>query len=353
MYRTRRNPYSGKQWQDELDFDLLMERNSRGDKIFLSSEAVHILWFYNKTIFDKLGLRPPATDVEFIAVSDKLRTEGYTPFAVPTGYVLNQWFMEIYADQFARNFTEYVRAQPGDWDYDEALDGKFKYDPQNRKLGTDFTHSFQRSMRNIRDGKIRFDGPEYLAFATMFQKMFNARNNFAEWAVGGQQYEAFLTGRVGMFPAGSGEFIRLGNDMAAMGSGAFEFATFENPSATGPEVKGPVRSVESAAGVYLSIVNKNPQQTAMALDFAQFWLSQEGYQAWVDGQLASPRGYAPSGPLGIKGVKLPQEMQKFLDNVANLGNAEYPGVGGDIYYFNDSPSIRTQFVNFFVRLCNQ
>jgi ABC-type glycerol-3-phosphate transport system substrate-binding protein len=324
LYRTYKNQYTGRIWQDELDFDLVNDNNGRGEKFYLASEAVHILWFYNKTIFDKLGLKPPKTDVEYVQVCEKLLAAGYIPSAVEDNIPCH-WFQEVYRDQFTRHWDELMRALPGDWSYNDSLDGKFKYDPNNPNLGTDYTYSAQRLLRNIRDGKIRFDSPEMIAWATAHQKFFNSKYSYPEWTVDDDWYSKFLVGNVGMMPQGTWVLNSLPKDLEALGSGAFEWGTFENPEMTGSQIKGLVRSIEAATGIYLSIVKKNPQKTAMAVDFINYWLSQEGYQIYIDGRFASPLGYAPGGLVGIKGVAFPPEIQARLNNIKLMGNAEYNG----------------------------
>jgi ABC-type glycerol-3-phosphate transport system substrate-binding protein len=235
--------------------------------------------------------------------------------------------MEIYNDQFYRSGDEYLRAQPGDWNWNETVDGKFKYDPNNSNLGKDYSFSLQRWLRNIRDRKYRFDGPEYLAWATAHQKMFDPRNNFGEWNVQGEPYDVFLGGKVGMIASGTWALDQMKNDMvqlqATSPDSVFEWGTFENPAMTGPGIQGPVRSIESAVGVYCSIIDKNPQQTAMVVDFVNFWLSQPGYQAYLDAGI--PAGYTLGGPLAIKGIKLPASVEATLGSIKMIGNAEYMG----------------------------
>jgi ABC-type glycerol-3-phosphate transport system substrate-binding protein len=353
MYRNRINQYSGKRWQEEYDFDMLLELNSKGQRTQLAGEAVHILWFYNKTIFDSLGLKPPVTDVEFIAVCDRLRGAGYTPYAA-VNWQVYQWFVEIYADQFIRSYNEYWRAQPGDWNYDEGLDGKFKYDPNNRNLGKDYTYSVLRALKNFHEGKWSYNSPEFIAFATEYQKMFNARNNFPEWNIGGDHYAAFLAGRTGMLANGTWALNTMRADIASLKTTnpglAFEWGTFENPTMTNPMIQGPVRSVESTSGGYFSIIDKNPRQTEMVLDFLQFFLSTAGWQAWVEGHETTATGYGPSGPLATKGVKLSPETQTMLDNIQFLGNAEY---GLYSPAMMASPEFATQCQNLLIQLVSQ
>ena len=42
LYRNRVNHYTGRTWQEELNFDLISETNAKGEKYMLPSEAVHI-----------------------------------------------------------------------------------------------------------------------------------------------------------------------------------------------------------------------------------------------------------------------------------------------------------------------
>ena len=105
----------------------------------------------------------------------------------------------------------------------------------------------------------------------------------------------------------------------------FKWATFENPAMTGPLVKSGVRSIESATGVYGSIIDKSAEQTEMVLDFLMFWFSQPGYQSYVDGDLkdpTTPGGYSPAGPVMVKGVTIPERYQNLMDNVKMMGNVE-------------------------------
>lgn len=52
------------------------------DKLFsLQSELETMILWYNKTVFDTLGLKPPKTTAEFTQVADALHEAGVTPFA--------------------------------------------------------------------------------------------------------------------------------------------------------------------------------------------------------------------------------------------------------------------------------
>jgi len=101
----------------------------------------------------------------------------------------------------------------------------------------------------------------------------------------------------------------------------FEWGTFENPSMTDPEVQRTARAVESSAGPYCGLVQKDQAQTDMAMDFMMFWYSPVGQQIACDALIAG-KTFTPSGPPFVKDVKLPEEYTKMFSQVQFLGNAE-------------------------------
>lgn len=343
-YVFQTNPYTGRIWNEDVDWSFWQERNARGERIMLPSEAVHILWFYNKDIFDKVGVEPPRTWDELVAVCEKIEAAMPEISCIGANYIwkLNQWIPQIYWDQYARDIIDIVRCQPGDFCYDEEIDGKFVFDPNDVMVEGKYNKNFSRYYAAIRDGKYRFDTPE------MADMMRNLAKVFPRYAspllfVEATEYSQFLQQQVAMIIDGTWSLGGLTRDMRSLTNltaermkqlgitettrlQPFNWGTFENPAMTGPLVRFPnVRSVESATGVYASIINKSAEQTEMVLDFLMFWFSQPGYQAFVDGALRdplSPGGYSASGPIMVRGVKIPEEYQKLMDNVKMMGNVE-------------------------------
>ena len=164
-YVFQTNPYTGHIWNEDVDWSFWQERNARGERIMLPTEAVHILWFYNQELFDKAGVEPPTTWDELVSACAKI--EEATPEIKCAGanYVwkLNQWILEIYWDQYARDIVEIARCQAGDYCYDEEVDGKFMFDPndaddrgqvQQELLALLRRHSRrQDQVRHARDGR--------------------------------------------------------------------------------------------------------------------------------------------------------------------------------------------------------
>jgi ABC-type glycerol-3-phosphate transport system substrate-binding protein len=337
-YRFESNQYTGRTWDEDLDWNFFVYKNDKGERVMLPTEAVHIVWFYNKDVFAKVGVEPPKTWDELILASEKIAAAGYVPIAANIGKILH-WMLEVYTDQYVRDWIEYARAQEGDYNFDPELDGKFTFDPADRFIEAKFTTSPVRRMKAIRDGQIKYDGPEIAEVMTNFAKVFPAYAQKDFFTNDSPDYPVFLKGEAAMLLDGTWSMPSLSRDMANMtkwtaeeqekkGISAtvklqpFSWATFENPAMTGPLVKYDVRSVESATGIYTSIVDKNPEQTELALDFLMFWTSKPGYQAWVDGWLNSPAGYSPGGPVMVRDVVLPTEMQAQMDSITMLGNAE-------------------------------
>lgn len=343
-YRNITNPYTGNPWDEDLDFEFFTWRNPRGERAMVATQAVHVLWFYNKTIFDELGLEPPESWDELVEVSAALDEAGHTPIASNYTYMIPQWLTEIYWDQYNREWHKIVRAQPGDYNYDPAVDGEFEYDPLDPKLGMNYNFNPVRWWRAIRDGVVRFDTPVFTEMITQFTRVFNQYVN-EDVYVENDPYPRWLQGNAAMMVNGAWMFPTIAQDMANLGDQerrealnidadanlqTFEWSTFEMPSMQGEFVDGPARSVESAVGEYISVVDKNQEQTNLVIDFVMFWLSKPGYQAYVDGAVETGN-YAPSGPIMVSDIDLPGELQGLYDNVELLGNAEH-AIGNFVGY---------------------
>jgi ABC-type glycerol-3-phosphate transport system substrate-binding protein len=333
QYRKTINPYTGNPWDKDLDWDFFNGRNAQGERIMLPTRSVHIMWFYNKALFEKAGVKPPNTWQEFVDVCTKLKEAGITPVAANYQWQVPQWLGAIYFDQYHINLIEMVRAQPGDWNYDPELDDQFVFDPKDPNIHNKYTYNRQRHFQAIRDGKLRYDTPE---IADLVKNMAQIFPKYAtqDFFVISDPYVPFLQQQVAIMVNATWSLPMLENDMRALSperlkeleiEGAdikpFEWATFENPPMEGPLVKGPVRSVESAAGEYLSIIEKDQAQVDRALDFLMFWTSKPGYQVWNDASIKSGQ-HAPGGPLEVNGVEDPPELQERFRQVKFMGNAE-------------------------------
>ena len=81
-YLTMENPYMGKIWMDGLE-PASYRSNGPNQEIFcLNIDSVQILWFYNKNIFEEVGVQPPKDWDELIEICAKLKEAGYIPLAL-------------------------------------------------------------------------------------------------------------------------------------------------------------------------------------------------------------------------------------------------------------------------------
>jgi ABC-type glycerol-3-phosphate transport system substrate-binding protein len=256
-----------------------------------------------------------------------------TPVTANFKWQVPQWLVSIYGDQYHVPWVEIVRAKPGDWNYNPDLDDAFKYDPKNPNIHASYTYSPVRYLAAVRDGKIRFDTPEMADFVRNMSMIF-PKHAVSDFFVIGDPYPPFLTQQAAIMCNGTWALPTLINDLKELSPErleelgiksddikTFEWGTFENPPIETDLIKGPVRSVESATGEYLSIIDKEQQQTELALDFLMFFTAKPGYQTWIDASAALP-GYAPGGPPKIRGVSEPAQIQKMFSDIKFLGNAE-------------------------------
>ncbi|MDF2922932.1 MAG: carbohydrate transporter substrate-binding protein [Paenibacillaceae bacterium] len=335
-YRSRVNPYTQNKWDQDLNFDFNISFDAKNRRVMLPTQAAHIMWFYNKDIFDSLGIKPPQNWDELVSISDKIQKAGYIPIATNYNVKLPQWLHEIYFDQYHKDWNNVVRAQKGDYNYDDQKDGVFQYNANDPFIETKYTYNHNRFLKALVDGAISFDNPGHIEMIRNLAKVFpkySQKDLFV--ADSTADYTLWLQQKAAMIIDSSGKLIGINEDMKNLNDPvrleklkisdkslkAFNWSTFENPSMTGKYVQGNVRSVESSTGEYVSIIDKNQEKTEMVMDFVMFWLSKPGYQAWIDGQ-KEIGSFMLGGPIMVNNVELPAEISKMFDGIQVLGNAE-------------------------------
>jgi ABC-type glycerol-3-phosphate transport system substrate-binding protein len=146
------NPYAGGQpWKDTLHMEWLVRSRYEGDSkiYFMPTFADQAGVYYNKSIFDKLGLTPPTTWDEWMAVNQKIKDAGYDAIEVGgnvvwmQGELMDALWREHAAEMFKDpNYTQVdltnslddtrTQARPY-WSYCSYKEGIFKVDsPQTR-----------------------------------------------------------------------------------------------------------------------------------------------------------------------------------------------------------------------------
>ena len=321
-YHGQLNPYTGRTWSRDLDFNFFKSTNRRGERTMVATQMTKVMWYYNQDIFDGMGLKPPTTWNEFMETCAKLQNHGVVPLSLRFNYRFYQWILEILTDQYTRPYIDLIRARPGDWCYDPKRDGEWVYNPADPFNDTVPTINYARLLAAIRNGAIRYDTEAFVAALENLKSI--AQFTPADFMVDtssadAEAYTLFLNGVAAIHLDTTRLMSQLDRDLT--GSSRFRWGTFDTPPQVNLLVHGPIRSVESAAGEYVSIIHKNQLQTDRVLDFVQFWLSPAGYQIYVNGQVASGN-FQPSGLVMVRDVVLPRRFESSFGRVRRKGNAE-------------------------------
>jgi ABC-type glycerol-3-phosphate transport system substrate-binding protein len=330
-YRLQVNPYTGREWEKDYDFARYPEVDARGERTSIGAEATHLLFYYNKDIFADVGVEPPSDFTQLLDVCAKLHAARRKPLALSFDPVVTSWMSSVYFDQYHDAWVDTVRAQPGDWCWDPELDGKFEYDSKDPRLHTRYTFNPQRFYQGLADRTLRFDTPAMLDLVTNLTKLV-PRYATADFFTSSSSYLAFLRGQAAMLVDGAWTMYQLAQDLAGPTPGRlqqlglqeetvkpFEWDVFEFPPMRGPLVQSELRPFEGTTGNHLSVVDKGPDHTEMVMDFLMFWVSDEGYTAFLQGE-AKANALTPQGPLLVSGVSYDRQVEDLFAKVRLRGS---------------------------------
>jgi ABC-type glycerol-3-phosphate transport system substrate-binding protein len=334
-YREVINPHTGNRWEEDLDFNFYELRNKRGERIMLPTQSVKVVWYYNKTVFEKLGLTLPATWSEFLVLCQRIRDAGYTPLTLKFNLRYHQWLARVLWDQYSRESIKLIRARPGDWCYKPEIDEAWRFDPTDPFNDSRVSVNPIRLLKAVRDGDMRYDTTAFKVYLANLKSVvafcgngfFNSTQSDAA-----DSYASFLrqeslihldvSSLITQITADIGQ-LQAGGSGGGMSSGSFEWGIFDTPSQVNKYVVAPARAVESAGGEYIGIIEKSPERTERVVDFVMFWLSRDGYQAYVDG-LVAESAFRPSGRVVINGVRVPDFYSEIFKEVKPIGSAVTP-----------------------------
>jgi ABC-type glycerol-3-phosphate transport system substrate-binding protein len=357
-YIDMKSPYSNGAWRDQFNFVAQDYDSGRGELLFLSLDSVQVFWVYNKDIFAKVGVQPPKTWNELIAVCQKIQAAGYQPIAMAGDFDsfwsgAMGWVARIYADQTTRSLINTFRAQPGDYNYDPDVDGVWKYDPSDpyNDDAAKVNVNWVRVYKSIVDGVYK---PDSQGMRTLWE---NFAKVFPQYAGGDTMFGTkdalplFYQGKAAMMMNGGWFLMQFKNDMAKLAAGQeitsgnntisgvnkFELGTFNMPSVEGPGIDAKARTIELPVG-FLSAIKKDKAHDDLVIDFLMYYSSKEGMSAFLNAGLAN--GYNVNGPSLVYGVQLPVDVQAMFDNLTFIGNSDkvfniavawgMQGSGGDI-----------------------
>lgn len=343
-YMSNTSSYSSGAWKDQFNFSLQVVNQAKQRLDTLSLESVQVMWFYNKSVFEKVGVTPPTTWKDLIAVCEKIQKAGIQPLAVPGDYNsfwANQmgWLAQIYADQTTRSLINTYRAQEGDYNYDPDVDGTWKYDitdPYNDDTWK-VNQNELRALNAIKDGTFK---PDSDGMKTVMSQL---KEVFPKYAGGDAFFgtkdpahiQEFLTGKAAIILNGGWFFTEFKHAMDNIASGKevtagadktvisgvqnFEMGSFPNPSMEGAGIEAPARTIEVAVG-FLSAVKKDKAHDDLVADFMMYYSSKEGFSKFLSAALQA--GFNPNGPSLVYDVELPEVYAKMFENVKFVGNGQ-------------------------------
>ena len=234
----------------------------------------------------------------------------------------------IYADSYLRKQFDSVRCQPGDYCYDEEVDGIWKEDLADTHNDDDalVNKNPLRQWKAIQDGTLNVNNADYKAMYENFKQLFP---EYVEPGFFGTKdaYPLFLSQKAAMRLDGAWLITSFDKDLtdSTKNGGSetalapFEYGVFPMPTMEGPEVDAPVRTIEVPIG-FLSVVKKDQEHNELVMDFMNYYASSVGYSVYLDATLKDGQGIA--GPPILKDVQVGAALQEKFDNLKLLGNTE-------------------------------
>lgn len=341
-YINNKSPYSDGIWKDQFNFELQggkdLARNTWNN---LSLESVQVLWCYNRNIFKTVGVEPPKTWKELIAVSEKIKAAGIQPIAIPGDFnsfwsMQMGWLAQIYADQTTRSMLETYRAKEGDYNYDPGVDGKFKFDPKDPYNDDPWkvNQNPVRAFKAIKDGLYKPDSDGMKTVMSSLKEVFPKYAGGAAFFGTKDGLPLFYQGKAAMYVDGAwrlamfkndmdkltkGEEIKTGDNKKIEGVQKFELGTFNMPSMEGPGIEAPARTIEVAIG-FIGAVKKDKAHDDLVVDFLMYYSSKDGYSKFMSEALKA--GWTPAGPPLVNGVELPPEYASLFKDLKFIGNCQ-------------------------------
>lgn len=338
-YLKKTNPYTNQTWQSMFEEGTIIPDQGTGQVVQFNMFRVYVLWFYNKELWDKAGLKEPPTKwTEFIKVLQTFKDAGIlpTPMAGDSdGWARMgiSWLDRITADSYARDSIKIVRAQSGDWDYDPTIDANWTYnpkDPYNDAFGK-VTRNPVRMIKAFRDGTLKVDNPGY-------RDWWKHLKQFLQYIQPGflgvkreTARQLFLTGKAGIWMDATWFFSQFEHFMGDPASGLkrFEYGTFNLVDVDdSPLVEAPTRTIDNPAG-YWVVPKKAQALNDLEVDFLMFLTSPKMAGLLVQTTLQDPK-YDLVGPPTLKDVTLPKEWADRFSVIGGRGQGEggAPGIHG-------------------------
>ncbi|NLO81710.1 MAG: carbohydrate ABC transporter substrate-binding protein [Clostridiales bacterium] len=349
-YLTMENPYMGKIWMDGLE-PASYRSNGPNQEIFcLNIDSVQILWFYNKNIFEEVGVQPPKDWDELIEICAKLKEAGYIPLALAGDTqsfweMTTGWLFRIYHDQYWRDMEPVVANKEGDYDYDPERDGTWEFDPTDISNDSPEKIHFNglRVAKMVQDGEVGPDHDKYRAMYTNFAKLIPeyVPEGFFGMSVG-QADELFIQGKAAMKVDGA--WFAAGFDKTMEDAPEkFELGYFWPPAMKDEHVAVDYARSLGGPNGFIGVVNKSKEQNDLSMDFMMFYASPEG-QAIRYAKMEE-LGLSPAGPSLVYDVQMPEKWESIFGGMGYMGECDNNPFGAFARGFNDEQQSVREWVD--------
>ncbi len=284
-------------WRDRI-YDWVWEQSTFDGKVYgIGHELEMIGVYYNKSIFEELGVTPPATFEEFTTIADTAKAAGYIPicFANKPGWPAFHMF-----SMFSNNLV--AKEKLGD-----MIFGDTSWDDP------DIVRSIQMPFVDMNAAGYFIPSP-----------------NSLEYTEGNDLY---YTGKCAMHMTG----MWLLSDILAKSQG-FETGFFAFPSIDG-KVAMPPGGMGS--GVMISKATAHPDEAAAFMDYL---FSEEAAKIWYEtGQVIPPVNVDPSG------FEMEDLFRFFATTIRGASTGEGEGLGYNIDVLTP-PEFNTQMKDGFQKV---
>ncbi len=317
------NPYTGKRWWDMFYTDQMERFKIGGELYWFPIDTIEIAMFYNKDIFERLGLQEPRTWEEMLQLCKRIQEAGLAPVAIGGNAASfwagdMGWLVRMFGDVYMRKFVPHVMSRPGDWDYDATRNEGYTYDGQNPFSDLMVIVNGERLQNAIKDGTIDLAGPE---MRQMYVKLKEFSQYFQRGYLGTDPASAlrlWYRQKAAMIMLTSSSVTGIVRDFKRMPKeDHFRFGNFWFPPITDdPMACGPFRGV-GGPGTPLCVTNKkNKKHHDRVVDFLMFMTTPENARLFIEKTLADDQPLV--GPMTVRDVPLPpaiaDQMSVFTGN---------------------------------------
>jgi raffinose/stachyose/melibiose transport system substrate-binding protein len=285
-YLEQPNPYvSGvNHWKDQ--FIMPSETQSNGEIAWLGLDNTTLWSFYNKSIFQEVGITPPKTWPEQIANYKKLAEKGYIPCADYHSLAYAIWTFDPVADQLLYNvFKDIAKGE--------------RREPLPAWVA-----------QAVVDGKYAITMPEYQDSLKIATEWWQYMPEGAYSGGEDQGYQLFLSGKAASRFTGVWENANLNNDMPSAEK-PFEWGTYPIPII--PKSMSQYATEKQSAAVFIAgfLLFQIPAYNSGAkLDQTADFLMYLSVPENLGTMLSEYKGLVPN----IKNVPLPPSLADFAVN---------------------------------------